>query len=102
KASTSASEVGRAAPLTFEDCPCCTAPSLPTRWSHGEDSADVGQTVKRSALKREAGSPSEPPAANLRNNPQLPSISALLRRGGDHLLDMAPIDQIVEPRLEIF
>src|ERR1700736_4776065 len=41
-------------------------------------------------------------AMNRWKSPQIAAISALFRRESEHLLDVVPIDQIVEPGLEIF
>src|SRR6476620_1389827 len=48
--------------------------------------------------------PSRPPqsAMNSCKSPQIAAFSALLRRECEHLLDVIPVDQIVEPGLEVF
>ena len=48
--------------------------------------------------------PSRPPqiAMNRCKSPQIAAFSALFRRECEHLLDVIPVDQIVEPGLEVF
>jgi hypothetical protein len=74
----------------------------PADWRpRAEDSAEAAPTV-RGSRKRRTGSSCRAARYNRCKSPETGAIGALLRRQSEHLLDVIPIDQIVEPSLEIF